>query len=342
MISKKKNIILICIVIAALILGLGLIINKDVLESYFSKISGSGGSLVAQVRNAPSKKQEVYFISRWQRLGELTVDSCTGKPYLSTSYKNPFNEEATVTFKGEVKDEFIFNGKIIDKGIFPWSKCNGGHFVSYSDKVKKDQSVTIAVGDNHGSFVRIQGTLTFTLPPKCVVIAVNGINSAGEFSSAVKSKASDIKAENFYAMGSGLAKSDGQNVKKKILEINKQNPKAKILVAAHSLGAIGVFNYANNMKNVSYLLYDPPYNVPNLPPKPLGFLSFIYSGISNGQEIRIAKSKGIAGSAIDWSGGLDGKPTKEEDAVAHMRFQQDPSVLNGVSSWVTNCLKETK
>ncbi len=184
---------------------------------------------------------------------------------------------------------------------------------------------------------------------KCAIIIANGYGSTGSFSSAVEKKIqraiNNGKDITYHTIPkSNYAKTNGNNINLEILAvIYTYSKNAKILVSAHSIAAIGAYNYPYtgvNSQNVSYLLYDPPYNAGYMAPEWLRiFPDFAYIGqAANGAQITRAKNNRIASSSkiIDWTNGL--KKKNAETTKGHVLFETKPEVLNGIYNWaMTNC-----
>jgi hypothetical protein len=138
---------------------------------------------------------------------------------------------------------------------------------------------------------------------------------------------------------SDSASTDGDNIKLRAETILGLDYKTKILVAAHSLAAIGAFNHPYtgfNKNNVSYLLYDPPYNFPTTLADPPAWLS------GNIGEIAIAKSNGIASSSkvINWTNGYSNNDYAT--TALHNQFINSPSSLSKIFNWIiSNCPNKT-
>lgn len=169
---------------------------------------------------------------------------------------------------------------------------------------------------------------------KLYVIAVNGSGSKGEFSDAVKKnlndRLTDLEKPEVFVFGDfdNNAKETGLAIRNQVDDILAKDPHAKILVAAHSFGAISAFNYKINNEAVSYKLYDPPYNA-------LG--TGMFAGMMGSWLFDIPRQiRNARNNAIDTQ--LDGNWTngKAVPTEEHTAFKSNNSVLNGVSDWVRN------
>ena len=131
----------------------------------------------------------------------------------------------------------------------------------------------------------------------------------------------------------------GDNIRLLAESLISVDPNTKILVAAHSIAAIGAFNHpytGSKSENVSYLLYDPPYNFPTTLASPPAWLS------GNIGEIAIAKSNGIASSSkvIDWTNGYSNNDSAT--TALHNQFIDSPSSLGKIFNWIiSNCPNKT-
>jgi len=192
-----------------------------------------------------------------------------------------------------------------------------------------------------------------TSAKKYVVIAVNGAKSKGEFSAAVTTEVTNSYADGVIPSylqlivlpQSNSAVKNGENVKSQINSILAYDPTVKILVAAHSIGAIGTYNYkytGTSSSNVSYLLYDPPYAADKNAP-------FFISG--NPKEIKKAVTNGMAtlcaateiNECINWSDGYDtyfwerSQEQKDHNALVlaqHTLFMTYPNALIKIGTWI--------
>jgi hypothetical protein len=159
-------------------------------------------------------------------------------------------------------------------------------------------------------------SLPMNVNNKVLIIAANGYGSTGSFTEAVNKQLQSVQCDNidkiFYKLPqSNSAKINGQAINKKITETLAKDKNTKILVTAHSIAAIGAWNYKYSgpyTNNVTYLLYDPPYNAAGfLTPEFIkllpnaGFLKYV----ANGGEITAAKKSGIANyfNTIKWTNG---------------------------------------
>jgi hypothetical protein len=114
----------------------------------------------------------------------------------------------------------------------------------------------------------------------------------------------------------------------------------RILVAAHSLGAIATFNarnsYGGSYSDTTFLLYDPPYFAKGttLIPSPLPFLPPVPKAIVQ------ARNHGIRTNpdTISWT---DGYPDPTDPR--HSLYKSNPSALSAVTDWArANCPPETQ
>lgn len=95
-----------------------------------------------------------------------SVGDCKAIQYGQSTIRRPpcsGTGPVKVTIYGGVDDEFILNGEIIEKGLYPFANgCNGAHLIGGPPKPGSDKAsgghsftlagdtFTIAAGDNHG------------------------------------------------------------------------------------------------------------------------------------------------------------------------------------------------
>jgi hypothetical protein len=184
----------------------------------------------------------------------------------------------------------------------------------------------------------------------CVVLVISGINSDGTFYPAVEqalnqalpphaSRFANLNktdlggTEDPYVMGGQLEAQLAGRYRNTILN-------ERILVAAHSLGAIATFNarnsYGGSYSDTTFLLYDPPYFAKGttLIPSPLPFLPPVPKAIVQ------ARNHGIRTNpdTISWT---DGYPDPTDPR--HSLYKSNPSALSAVTDWArANCPPETQ
>ncbi len=149
-----------------------------------------------------------------------------------------------------------------------------------------------------------------------------------------------------------------------ITALKAANPNVKILVAAHSIAAIGAYNAESLLgdlgNNVDYLLFDPPYKADQrflglTPPSWFTTLfGSVFSGIENVSQIQLARNAGIASDpdTIIWTDGLskvydsagpDDASNSDKLDNDHVRFDPsstfyDPNALSRIGTWLNaNC-----
>ena len=182
--------------------------------------------------------------------------------------------------------------------------------------------------------------------PYCAVIAFGGINSDGSFVDYSENWVKRFKASKpgsrvvMYGKSYDVATRAASaaqatiDVIKRDAERNKEIP--KILLLAHSISSIGVFNAGIVADKV--VLYDPPYNssAASYMPK---FIANMFKG-TNPSQIFQAKKAGIAThpNTIDMSDGYDGKQntnSTKTDEELHNDFSKLDSIIY---TWLdTNC-----
>ena len=202
---------------------------------------------------------------------------------------------------------------------------------------------------------------------KCAIILSNGYGSTGTFANSAQEiikLATDNLNKEISSITvlplSNFAATIGKKARTQAGSILQADANTKVLVAVHSIAAIGAFNYpytGANSANVKYLLYDPPYAtnpVSTLTPiwialfPDIGFLG----EISNGGQIKIAKNNGIASSAdiINWTNGYafrlvrnaENKEYNQKITENHEKFKNDLFALAKIYYWVKNNCPETK
>ncbi len=184
----------------------------------------------------------------------------------------------------------------------------------------------------------------------CKVLVISGINSDGTFYPAVEqalNKALPPHASDF----ANLNKTDlgGTEDPYKMAEIVESELKKlygngdkteRILVAAHSLGAIATFNArtknGGSYSDTKFLLYDPPYFAKGTKsiPFPLLFLPPVPRGIVQ------ARNDGIRTNpdTISWT---DGYPDPTD--LNHSFYKSNPAALSAITDWArANCPTETQ
>lgn len=112
---------------------------------------------------------------------------------------------------------------------------------------------------------------------------------------------------------------------------NNENKSEKILVTAHSLGAIAAFNAQSNFKSpdTTFHLYDAPYNYPGT-----NDISQLFSATL--KAIVRARNGGIAAALTgDWTGGLD-QPNDPIEQDNHERYKFDDQALAPSRNWIEN------
>jgi hypothetical protein len=127
---------------------------------------GDADWIVEEFAQDPSGSGALYVehaIAFQQSIGAEPGHCRCDTGFWSGTYANPWSGPAVVTFTGTVDDEFLFDGEIFEPGAHPNENgCNGSHAVNFSRVVLAGASFTIAVGDNHGVSVSINGTLRIT------------------------------------------------------------------------------------------------------------------------------------------------------------------------------------
>jgi hypothetical protein len=171
----------------------------------------------------------------------------------------------------------------------------------------------------------------------CVVISVSGINADASFDAAVQAEMNKSKGRATLSSFGGTENADatGASLEAELTSYyNNSNPNERILVVAHSLGAIATHNmrqtYGGSYSDTTFLLYDAPYNYPGSA-NPMRWFSGTLRAIARARE------SGVAGALqADWTGGYDDPGDAAEDQN-HVKFSSDSSALTGIRDWVDGC-----
>lgn len=141
--------------------------------------------------------------------------------------------------------------------------------------------------------------------PGCYIISFGGMNDNNtEFSNTVQTLATGyntwINSQSFNG-----AKLAGNAMMDAVNAARSPAPRVRLMVAAHSISAIGTFNYGVTNLGLTYALYDPPYDI-----TAINIASYFPGGSfllpwfsDNANQILTAKNHGIASSSIVWTNG---------------------------------------
>lgn len=174
----------------------------------------------------------------------------------------------------------------------------------------------------------------------CIVISVSGINANGDFDAAVQSEIAKSDGRTSFVSLGGTQDADATASSLEATlkgYYQNSNPDERILVVAHSLGAIATHNmrqtFGGSYSDTTFMLYDAPYNYPGSA-NPMRWFSGTLRAIAR------ARQSGVAGAlTADWTGGYDDPGDATEDAN-HVKFTSGSSVLTGIKGWVDGCPEE--
>jgi hypothetical protein len=175
-------------------------------------------------------------------------------------------------------------------------------------------------------------------------VFVNGARSSGEFADTAEKVVQPLTFNySIESINKGHAKKNGKAAVKTIKDFIKNNKNVcelNIVVATHSIGAVGVFNMkdsiegavenAKNDVSVSILYYDPPYDEKWSKDPLFYFFAFLWSDV---REIRKARNNNIKyeSGTIIWTDGYEDRGL-EDIVKEHNKFIGNPSVLGLIRS----------
>lgn len=196
-----------------------------------------------------------------------------------------------------------------------------------------------------------QGPTPRTHP--CVVLVVSGVKSDGSFYTAVGESLKEALSGQRSSFAN-LSRIDlggttdpyqmSAQVESQLAGLYGNSERGeRILVAAHSLGAIATFNlralYGGTYPDTKFLLYDPPYNAKGtswLPPW-FPFLPAAAKAIVQARDGGIANSNDDKFVTIAWTNGYN-NPGDETIRALHSKFTYDTTALSRVTEWArANC-----
>lgn len=208
------------------------------------------------------------------------------------------------------------------------------------------QSVQPALFTAAGALSRQTAPTPAEAGGECVVVIVSGAHADESFYTAVEdalSRALPSDAQDFedvtreYMGGTDNPYTMSATVEARLAHLYRnKSPSKKVLVAAHSLGAIASFNmraiYGGPYPNTTFLFYDPPYRARGTGWMPPWFPSILIPDIAD--AIVQARSAGIQDSSetVSWTDGYS-EPNDPTEKRRHSRFSYDPLALSRVTDW---------